>query len=1374
MTRKFTFLMTAMALIFAIMGPRSVAWGQTTTEVSITSFTTTSGNIDRNISYAAYKGNGTTEPAISGETLRIYKPASGQSTGGYVEITAAPGFNLASVTITNSNDKAGTIKTQVDEGSLSDAISLAKSGTHTVSGISASSVKFFNCGGDRLSIAGFTVVYNTTSSTDPSITVTPTSIDLGTVNINEKAEATFSVHQANLTSNISLSVNNGDLDITNILAGADDTEVTYTFTPNASGTISDVITISCDDLEENIEIAVSGNAIDPSQISYDIDFENEATAYPAWTFTNMTSKQTGSIEAHGGTNYGTTGGKASASITTKAAVATPGTLTCFVSKQTNNETVSTWEIQVSTNGSDWDVVQTTSAVDMAKGEWKEFSADLTSFSNVYVRIYYSGSTAYRNIDDVTLNMASSVATPTFSPAPTGTYFETQNVEITCAIEDAAIYYTTNGDDPTSESTLYENPIPVSQTTTIKAIAILGEESSSIATATYNFGPVYTSLDELVAAGAPTEDGVVVKVTLSNEVITDFYTSSTSGNRNGVYLTVGEQEIEIYCQNVPTEWVVGGKLSGTLTCPWKLYDGTTWELCPENWNGLTYTAPQSYDITLNPTTGGTISADKETAAAGETVTLSYELATGYTFGEWDVRDSQGATVTVSTDDTFTMPASNVSVSATFNAVPTYTISFTTNGVAETEATIIVNQGDAIGTLPEPTAAYIPNGYTFMGWSANEVTLTNDEPDYVTAETVPEDNMTLKAVFAIAEGSATEYVMTQRDNISEGTYLIGALCSTTQTNDFYFATGELTTGSNADMYVTENATNIEEVSGIRRIDAIPNDAAEFALIGNSTDGYTIKVGTGGNNYLGYTSTSNRKLAIGSDYSTYRWEPVEKGTIYASYSAALSSKSETYYIVENSTNSSNPIRSYGELSNGRGLYFFKKVSSASYSNFCTTVNPISGNLAEVITVASTAYYISDESNVPANAIAIINGVLGNADVSLLTIEDGGQLIHHNAGVVATVQKNITAYADEEVNDGYYLIANPTERVPNDEYDVLDGATSGFDLYTFDPTEESEWRNKVGTVSRIPFERTVGYLFAVPSDRTMSFRGSILPAGSMVINLEYYDGEDSGREFPGFNLIGNPFTCNAYVNKPALRLDDTGGEFIAVVGAINPCEGFFVEARSNDRTVTISTDEPATAPSSLSLTVSQNRGQVIDRAIVSFNGNNDLHKFMLNPAHTNISLAKGGEEFAALSSEAEGEIPVSFKAEKNGSYTITVNTENVKAEYLHLIDNMTGMDTDLLSTPSYTFEAKTSDYASRFKLVFNVKNEEANSSSDNNFAFMSDGNLVISNIEGEAALQIVDQLGRVLSTETVSGSYNKALNLKAGLYILNLNGMTQKIVVK
>lgn len=78
---------------------------------------------------------------------------------------------------------------------------------------------------------------------------------------------------------------------------------------------------------------------------------------------------------------------------------------------------------------------------------------------------------------------SSVATPTFS-VPEGTYFEAQSVELTCATDGATIYYTTDGTDPTAESTEYTGAISISETTTLKAIAIKGEDVSAVAEATY--------------------------------------------------------------------------------------------------------------------------------------------------------------------------------------------------------------------------------------------------------------------------------------------------------------------------------------------------------------------------------------------------------------------------------------------------------------------------------------------------------------------------------------------------------------------------------------------------------------------------------------------------------------------------------------------------------------------------------------------------------------------------------------------------------------------------------------------------------------------------------------------------------------------------
>ena len=133
-----------------------------------------------------------------------------------------------------------------------------------------------------------------------------------------------------------------------------------------------------------------------------IDFESGTATYSDWTFTNMTSQQSGSITAKGGSYYGTTGAKATASIQTKKQISSPKSISCYVSKQTNNTSSSTWYIQTSTNGSSWTNVKTQSATSMSKGSWVEFTADLSSYSNVYVRIYYSGSTAVRNIDNLVL------------------------------------------------------------------------------------------------------------------------------------------------------------------------------------------------------------------------------------------------------------------------------------------------------------------------------------------------------------------------------------------------------------------------------------------------------------------------------------------------------------------------------------------------------------------------------------------------------------------------------------------------------------------------------------------------------------------------------------------------------------------------------------------------------------------------------------------------------------------------------------------------------------------------------------------------------------------------------------------------------------
>ncbi|MDY0152154.1 MAG: chitobiase/beta-hexosaminidase C-terminal domain-containing protein [Candidatus Cloacimonas sp.] len=90
-------------------------------------------------------------------------------------------------------------------------------------------------------------------------------------------------------------------------------------------------------------------------------------------------------------------------------------------------------------------------------------------------------------DKETTQPAEQCAIPVLSPVG-GTYTEAQSVSITCSTIGAAIVYTTDGSNPTSNSTIYTSPIAITATTTIKAQAFRsGWTDSAIATATYTIG-----------------------------------------------------------------------------------------------------------------------------------------------------------------------------------------------------------------------------------------------------------------------------------------------------------------------------------------------------------------------------------------------------------------------------------------------------------------------------------------------------------------------------------------------------------------------------------------------------------------------------------------------------------------------------------------------------------------------------------------------------------------------------------------------------------------------------------------------------------------------------------------------------------------------
>lgn len=241
-----------------------------------------------------------------------------------------------------------------------------------------------------------------------------------------------------------------------------------------------------------------------------VDFESATSDYSDWTFTNFTTQQTNtSVTAHGGNYFGTTGGKTTGSLQTKDKV-NPSSITFYYSKTTNNTTASYWKVQVSTDGSKWtDVSQKSAAANVDKGQWYAYEENLSAYSDVYVRIYYDGTSAVRCLDDVVLTTSgggktlTSIAvsgTPTKTSYYAGDDFDPAGLTVTGTYSDA-----TSGPISSGITWTY-NPSQtlVKDQTSIGVIATVSE----IASPQYNV----TGLSVTAAS---------LKITITQNEVTDF-------------------------------------------------------------------------------------------------------------------------------------------------------------------------------------------------------------------------------------------------------------------------------------------------------------------------------------------------------------------------------------------------------------------------------------------------------------------------------------------------------------------------------------------------------------------------------------------------------------------------------------------------------------------------------------------------------------------------------------------------------------------------------------------------------------------------------------------------------------------------------------
>ena len=160
------------------------------------------------------------------------------------------------------------------------------------------------------------------------------------------------------------------------------------------------------------------------------------------------------------------------------------------------------------------------------------------------------------------------------------------------------------------------------------------------------------------------------------------------------------------------------VQGTIAIP----SWNSWQISVRIEKKTTDTERHSISLT-QPTTGGTISSSNMTSQPDKTITLTAAPDSGYTLKSWIVKDEQQKSIAVTEDKTnsnvgtFTMPKSNVTVTAEFESTseitPTITSVALLQGKAGNELATGVLSGDKWTiTIPDTVSAetveLIPEG------------------------------------------------------------------------------------------------------------------------------------------------------------------------------------------------------------------------------------------------------------------------------------------------------------------------------------------------------------------------------------------------------------------------------------------------------------------------------------------------------------------------------------------------------------------------------------------------------------------------------------------------------------------------------------------
>jgi uncharacterized repeat protein (TIGR02543 family) len=751
-------------------------------------------------------------------------------------------------------------------------------------------------------------------------------------------------------------------------------------------------------------------------------------------------------------------------------------------------------------------------------------------------------------------------------------------------------------------------------------------------------------------------------------------------------------------------------------------------------------------------GGSGTMNNQSVNENEPTALTANAFTrsGYAFSGWNTAANGSGTyyadqATVTLLNDLTLYAQwGLMYSITCETVEHGSISASVNMAAE---------GEVVSLM-----AFPDSGFDLLYWV---VTDANDEPVEVVSNqfVMPGCAVTVSAVFGpyVETYKQQYYLVTSTDHLINGrTYLI--------VNSGVRDAAKAMAGQSGNNRSTADV-DIDLEEGWPYIASIENTTACELTLGAEGNNwsfydasYVYNGGTGG--YLYASSGSNNQLKTQTTLDDNgRWAITIDGT--TGVATIVAQGNNTRNNIKYNPNGGNPIFSC-YASNATGVvdvYLFIKGQEFDHTQ--------SGSITQLLP--------SDKHTVYAGATLTVTGSAVSGNVSHVVLEEGAQLYHGGGSVKATLKKSITAYSG---TGGWYTMAVPF--VSCDPASVVGMTEGNYDLYAYDEGGTHDGKEWVNYKPNGNFNLVAGsgYLYANGTSQTLRLGGSLNSgAYSMSVDLGY----SGNTALKGFNLLGNPvahditFTKSSQVSDGYYYLNHGGSWTYANSNSVPVGRGILVKANAANQTVTLNPQTKRGGSPEEDQYLCLSVGD--EKAYVKLNEGVSMPLLDMNGQHSSLYLQSEHEPYIMLVRDGAETLDLCYEAHGNGTQTLKVDTDGLGLNSLHLIDNKTGADVDLLATSSYQFEAKEGDYATRFRLVFGPSTGSGTEGSTS-FAYYADGEIRLTEPCQGASLQIVDMTGRVVATRSGRIQCVPTSGMTPGVYVLRLvtaDGVrVQKMVVR